>query len=105
MPEFYTVRWLHCFKLWAVIIFGLDLWYSHSLLLGAARYSRLIRPIYVFVWIPELRRWGSLIARTVPHVWQLIVLLVVLLCTWSIAGVILFGGNEEFNLDRLQNFR
>ena len=105
MPEFYAVRWLHCFKLCAVVAFGVDLWYAHEKALSAERFSRLLRPIYVAVWIPELRRWGNLIARTVPHVWQLIVLLVVLLCTWSIAGVILFGGNQEFNLDGLQNFR
>ena len=54
------------------------------------------------------RRWGMLISRTMPHIWELLVLLVVVLTIWSCGGVMLFGRSETvdyYSEDQLQNFK
>ncbi|GMH86611.1 hypothetical protein TrST_g13904 [Triparma strigata] len=106
LPSYQSFKYLHQFKFFALIAFVIDIYFSWGVGLHARRFSRLLRPMYFTVWSPELRRWGMLICRTVPHIWELLVLLVVVLTVFSVAGVMLFGRPEmkSYYTDDLQNF-
>jgi len=108
LPEYTSFRYLHHFKMVALIAFIVDAAMAWDGGVQARRFSRLLRPMYFSVWSPELRRWGMLISRTMPHIWELLVLLVVVLTIWSCGGVMLFGRSDTVNYyasDQLQNFK
>ena len=108
IPNYSDHSWMPHFKLIASAVFIVDLYFAYSAQgLCAFRYSRMQRPLYSVVWTPELRRWAMLIARTVPNVWELLVLMAVVLGVFAVSGVVLFGKVPEISekfTDPLQNF-
>jgi hypothetical protein len=107
IPKYSNFKYMQQFKFVACSIFAVDVALAFIYGFNAHRASRLFRPLYAIVWTPELRRWGMLIARTVPHVWELLVLLFVSLSVFAVTGVIMFGrkGVAELYVDDLQNFK
>jgi len=82
---------LERFKAFAFLMFALDASIAFERGLGASRFSRWLRPLYATVWSSELRRWATLILRTVPEIWELLVLLVTTIGVFSVIGILLFS--------------
>ena len=106
LPGSSNSKRMHIFKIIAVGVFVADVSFTYMNALQATRFSRFLRPIYATMWMPELRRWGLLIIRTVPHIWELVVLLVTTLVIWSVIGCLLFGKlTDTFVYDKYMNFK
>jgi len=95
------------FKFFALALFVIDAAIACTSGLSARRYSRWLRPLYATAWSSELRRWATLIIRTIPEIWELLVLLVVFLTIFAVSGILLFSKFANYSgdeSDQLQNF-
>ena len=103
IPNYQKFFFQRQFKFVACACFIVDIALCFKYDWSSLRFSRLLRPLYAVLWKPELRRWGMLISRTIPHVWELLVLLFVTLGVFAITGMLMFGrqGVENYFTDDL----